>query len=325
MFRTTLEITPQPYAIGHCSSLALLGSCFSEKIGAKLIEHKFDALINPFGTLFHPRSICQLITKSIKKEPLNADSMLLHDERYLSHELHSSLNAASREELQHLFSNQSRILSGTLSKANFLIITMGTALEYIHKETGQHVANCHKVPQKHFNRKLTSLDALHDSFAEAHQILQELNPQIEILLTVSPVRHTKDSIELNSVSKASLRLACADWSRDYDNVHYFPSYEIMMDDLRDYRYYEKDLVHPNEQAIDYIWNQFSQTFFVPKTKELNTKIQKINRAIAHRAFNPNSKAHQKFLKQTLSDMEELNEVVSFQREIDSLKSQIIYD
>lgn len=319
MFRTEIEPINIPFNIDHSSQLVLLGSCFSENIGDRLTQSKFKATINPFGTLFHPLSIFNLL----EKEALNEQLIIERDGQFISHELHSSITAIDAEELQLKFKGLKAKLNDQLRTASVLVLTFGTALEYQYKIEGQHIANCHKVPQSHFDRKLSSTEGIAGTFDSLQTHLKALNPNLKTLLTVSPVRHTKDSLSVNNVSKSILRTACHLIQESYDTVYYFPSYEIMMDDLRDYRFYEKDLIHPNEQAIDYIWQKFGETFFIADTQKLNSQIAKLQRAISHKAFNPRSEKHQLFLKNTLSEFENLDQQISFQHEIEMIKSQII--
>jgi hypothetical protein len=325
MFRTALSPEPAPFQLDHQSQIVLLGSCFSENIGERLSHHKFKTSINPFGTLFHPFSIFNLISKTIDQSPLDDWSILDQEDLHLSHQLHSSFKADSPKALQHSFQASTETLLVTLKEANLLVLTLGTAFAYQLERNGEHVANCHKVPQSQFTRRLTSSDEIHNAFETVYQKLKALNPLLKVLLTVSPVRHTKDGLKQNSVSKSILRTAAELVKDQFEDVFYFPAYEIMMDDLRDYRFYDKDMIHPNEQAIDYIWDLFGQSYFSPATQALSDKIAKLKRSVAHKAFNPTSPAHQIFLKRTLAELMELNEQLPFDAEIEAVKSQLLND
>lgn len=325
MFRTEIEAKSYPFKIHHKSNLVMLGSCFTETIGTRLVDHKFSVLKNPFGTLFHPISIFNLIEKSLSKVNIDDWSIIDQDDAFISHQLHSSQKAKSKDGLLSNFQDAAEALKFKLTKAKVLVLTLGTAFEFRSKSNGKHVANCHKVPQSNFTRHLSTINEIIELFQHIHDLLKTINPDLNILLTVSPVRHTKDTIELNSASKSTLRVTCLQMEMQFKDVHYFPSYEIMMDDLRDYRFYEKDMIHPNEQAIDYIWNFFEHSFCNESTQEMNKKIRQVRQSLAHKAFNNNSEAHQKFLKRTLDQLQELNEHLPFDEEIERIKAQLIND
>lgn len=323
MFRTKIEQKTSDIQLNHNQSIISIGSCFSDNIGERLKAHKFKISINPYGTVFNPLSIFKLLECAISGEHLSETSLLKRDGQYLSYDLHSDFKATTAKALQHQFHQINQQTKKDLQKCSLLVITFGTSWIYEKKRGKDLVSNCHKVPQKEFDKRLLNLDEILSSFFELETKLEEINPELNILLTVSPIRHTRSGIVNNSKSKSNLILACHYIQKMAKNVHYYPSYEIMLDDLRDYRFYEKDMVHPNELAIDYIWDHFSDTFFNSKTKKLNTQIEKAQRSVAHRAFNPNSAQHQKFLSRTLNELHELNKKVSFQKEIDFIKSQII--
>ena len=325
MFRTEIEAKSYSFKIDHKSEVVMLGSCFSETIGSRLLDHKFSVLKNPFGTLFHPISIFNLIEKSINNEKIDDWSIIDQDNAFISHQLHSSKKAKSKDDLLSNFQEMAEALKIKLTKAEVLVLTLGTAFEFRSKSNGKHVANCHKVPQSNFTKHLCTIHEIIQGFQHIDDLLKTINPDLKILLTVSPVRHTKDSIELNSSSKSTLRVACLQMETQFNDVHYFPSYEIMMDDLRDYRFYEKDLIHPNEQAIDYIWNFLEHSFFNESTRDMNNKIRQVRQSLAHKAFNPDSEAHQKFLKRTLEQLQELNEQLPFNEEIERIKAQLTND
>jgi hypothetical protein len=196
-----------------------------------------------------------------------------------------------------LYTINNRITKGTkhLKQAKFLLITLGTAYVYEEKSSRQVVANCHKVPNFNFNKKLLTKQEIIDSYTKTLVKIKDLNPDINIVFTLSPVRHIKDGVIENKRSKAILLTAIHELVEQNDNVSYFPSYEIMMDDLRDYRFYEKDMIHPNQVAIDYIWDKFSKVYFTDETKQLIKEVESLKKDLAHKPFNENSKEHQKFM------------------------------
>ena len=325
MFRTEIEQNPNDFQLNHRKSIISIGSCFSENIGDRLKVHKFKISINPYGTIFNPLSIFRLLEHAISGEHLSETSLLKRDGQYMSYDLHSDFKTSTPKLLKYQFDQINQQVRRDLKKASLLLITFGTSWIYEKKLGKELVSNCHKVPQKEFDKRLLNLDEILSSFFKLQAKLEEINPELTILLTVSPIRHTRSGIVNNSKSKSNLIMACHYLQKMLKNVHYYPSYEIMIDDLRDYRYYEKDMIHPNELAIDYIWDHFSDTFFNSKTKKLNAQIEKAQRSVAHKAFNPNSAQHQKFLSQTLNELQELNKQVPFQKEIDYIKSQIIHE
>ncbi|MDP5120068.1 MAG: GSCFA domain-containing protein, partial [Spirosomaceae bacterium] len=248
-FRTEIEPVNPGFEINLHDGIMTVGSCFSEIIGNKLSENKLNCLSNPFGTVFNPLSIFKLLHQSLSKQPLDQDLFTENNDDYWNHfDFHSKFSADSRQNLEHELSSIYDSVFQVLSSAKVLIITLGTANVYELKSNNQVVANCHKQPQKLFNRRLLTLKEIQDDFQQFYDLLQVANNKIKIILTVSPVRHTRDGLNNNSVSKSILRTACHLIQQDNADVGYFPSYEIMMDDLRDYRFYKSDLIHPNEMA-----------------------------------------------------------------------------
>ena len=210
-----------------------------------------------------------------------------------------------------------------LQEARVLIITTGTAFVYEQKSLQLAVANCHKQAQKDFLRRLSSLEEMHTGFEKFYYALKKHNPAIKIILTVSPVRHIKDSLELNSVSKSLLRLLAHQTCERYPELSYFPSYELQLDDLRDYRFYGRDLLHPSEEAEDYIWEKFISTYFSEESRKFLKEWQGIKRALSHRPFNPASEAHQSFIRKTIKKLEDFPYQVDVSEEILQLKSQLL--
>jgi len=226
-------------------------------------------------------------------------------------DFHSKFAAGSKDEVRDLIKKQL-----PFHASDILIITYGTSWVYRHKTTGKVVANCHKRPQSEFEKVLLTVDEIVSSFAELRGFLEE--PQ-KIIVTLSPVRHIKDTLELNSVSKAILRTAIHEIQKSFLNIDYFPAYEIMMDDLRDYRFYEADMIHPSRMAIDYIWDKFGEKYFSEETRQINKKWGKIARALNHRVFNEGTEEHRKFLKGLLKELEEMRSEVEVSGEIDYVK------
>ena len=322
MFRTEVKIPVGSHSIGLDDPIVSLGSCFSEMIGSRLLDSKFNVLNNPFGTIYHPVAITQLIEMALADGKPTTDSYLLNKEVWHNYYFHSRLSSVRKEELQKNIEEKLEALKDYLSKSKWLIITLGSAFGYERVGNGELVANCHKMPAKLFNKRLYVAEKIITKFNSTLEVLKRINPEIKILLTVSPVRHIKDSLTLNSVSKSILRLACHDLQEQYKDVYYFPSYEIMMDDLRDYRFYSDDLIHPNKQGEDYIWGKFSEGFFESKTLKTLKKWSALKRSLNHKPFNPNTQEHLKFLKNRLQDLKEFESELNVSTEIKEVSQRI---
>lgn len=322
MFRTEIENLHIPISISHQDQLMTLGSCFAEEIGQRLMSNKFSTQVNPFGTIFNPLSIIELINLALAPTAIIEDAMLQRDGLYYNYKLHSSFNHETKKGLLKKIQDQFKDARKHLSETKVLFLTFGTTWVYQDKESQMLVANCHKQPQKTFDKYLLSVEEIVTAFMGMKESLQEVNPALQIVLTVSPVRHTKETLSLNSASKSVLRLACHYLSEMSEDAHYFPSYEVVQDDLRDYRFYKKDLIHPNEQAIDYIWEVFIKTFCTPNTKKTLNAWQKVSRSLSHEPFNPKDEKYRKFLLQTLNKLQNLKDQLDVEQEINQVKAQL---
>ncbi len=302
-FRTELPITPAPL-IDHGTRIITTGSCFSDNIGEKLTQSKFNTLVNPLGTCYNPISI----HKGLMMQKVDDDLFVESEGSWKHFDFHSKFFAGSKEELRAVLQKQ---LEG--GHHDIIIITYGTSWVYKHKVTGKIVSNCHKRPQSEFEKILLTPDEIIRSFEELQS-----NTRAKIIVTLSPVRHTKDTLELNSVSKSVLRYAI----HRFRNAEYFPAYEIMMDDLRDYRFYEADMIHPSDVAIGYIWEKFGERYFSKETKALNARWQKIFRSVNHRPFNEGSQQYKNFLRGVLKDLEGVSSTMEVKREIEEIKTRL---
>ncbi len=321
-FRTLLPPLKAGPKIGLQEPVLTIGSCFAEGIGHKLAANKFKVLVNPFGTIFDPLSVSRLLTASMARQEVTTTSFIRSEGLYKSLELHSSFAATGKGELQEKIKARLSQVHDHLRTARWLLITFGTAYIYKYLATGKYIANCQKLPARSFQRELVPVSQLQEEFRMAIRKLQSFNPGLGIILTVSPVRHLKDGLEQNSLSKAVLRCLCHELASTSNRIIYYPAYELMMDDLRDYRFYKEDMLHPTEQAIDYIWQHFSQSFFTADTLDFLQQWQKLSHALQHKAFNPASAAHQQFLQQTLNGLNKLKNKVDVTNEIKRLKKQI---
>ncbi|WP_341220477.1 GSCFA domain-containing protein [Polaribacter atrinae] len=282
--------------IDYNSKILLLGSCFSENIGNKLSYYKFQTYQNPFGILFHPKAIENSITNAINEKVYTEEDLIFQNERWHCFNAHSSLSAPDKNELLNNLNSAILSTNKNLKEASHLIITLGTSWVYRFIETDTIVANCHKVPQKKFLKELLTVDEISESLEAIIVLLKSINKNIHILFTVSPVRHLKDGFIENTQSKAHLITAIHTVISSRENTYYFPSYEIMMDELRDYRFYAEDMIHPNKTAINYIWERFNETWFSEGSKLTMQEIETIQKGILHRPFNKNSAQHQQFLQ-----------------------------
>jgi len=270
------------FEISHKDPIFLVGSCFAENIGKILEAYKFKVHINPNGILFNPASVLDCLETLVEEKSGDEKYFLEREGIHLSYKHHSSVNATSKTELAQKTKVIHSEANSQLAQSKFLIITFGTAFVYKHKALGTIVANCHKQPQETFEKQLLEVDEIVKNYSNLIKKIRILNPGIKIIFTVSPVKYLKDGLEANNLSKAVLLLAVHKLTESHPGCYYFPAYELVNDDLRDHRFYKKDLAHPNDLAIDYIWEKFSQTCFDAKTLELNKQIQKLNQALAHR-------------------------------------------
>ncbi len=277
-------------------------------MGAKFQYFKFQNLTNPFGILFHPLAIEKLITFALSKKKFTANDVFFHNERWHCFDVHSELSHPDKEVLLQNLNETLTVTRNYLKEATHCIITLGTAWIYRYKKTGLHVANCHKVPQKEFEKVLLSVEEIKKSLENITGMVKRLNPEISFIYTISPVRHLKDGFTENQVSKSHLisaiyKLQNAELIEE--NAYYFPSYEIMMDELRDYRFYAEDMIHPNQTAIDYIWNRFSENCISPDVISVMNEVDAIQKSLAHKPFNPDSESHLQFLRNLKLQIEKL--------------------
>ena len=292
---TQIPIAKADHQIDYESGLLLLGSCFSENIGAKFEYFKFKSLSNPFGILFHPLAIQKVLQRSVHQRKFTEADIFFWNERWHCFEVHSDLSALSKEEFLERLNQALETTLEHLKMSTHLMITLGTAWVYRNKKSGETVANCHKVPQSNFGKELLGIDEIKASLEAMVSTIRSINPKVTLMFTVSPVRHLKDGFIANQRSKAHLISAIHEVVKK-KQVSYFPSYEIMMDELRDYRFYSPDLVHPNETAINYIWEKFKDTQISEAAFKTMGEVEAIQKGLMHRAFNPTSEANRKFQK-----------------------------
>jgi hypothetical protein len=296
--QTKIKLKPNQFnQIDYNSKVLLLGSCFSENIGKKFEYLKFQQKQNPFGILFHPLAIETLITNVINEKQYTSDDIFLHNEQWHCYDAHSRLSNSSKEQLLQDLNDNIANAHQFLNEASHVVITLGTAWVYRFIETDAFVANCHKIPQKKFLKELLSVEKITESLEAIMSLVRSINPKVTFIFTVSPVRHIKDGFVENMQSKAHLITAIHHVVEPRSHNYYFPSYELVMDELRDYRFYNADMLHPNTTAINYIWERFVAVWISQETQTTIQSVEEIQKGIAHRPFNPKSDAHQAFLKQ----------------------------
>ena len=299
MFRTELLLPVSDWKISHESQVLSLGSCFAENIGGRLLEAKFPLNLNPFGIVYNPISTVGVLNDLIDNQQFTKENIFFHRERWHSFSHHSRFSHADENICLEQINTAVETGHKQFRKADVLLVTLGTAHVFFHKELKRVVNNCHQLPTNDFERRLLHTNEISRSLAATFQLMKILRPEIRIILTISPVRHLRDGLTESKLSKSILRVAVDELCKTFNFVDYFPSYEIMMDDLRDYRFYAADMVHPNEVAVDYIWEKFSNTYFDESTKQLIEQTQKLRQAMLHRPFNSDSDAHRAFLAKHL--------------------------
>ena len=301
-FRTKIPISKSNTLIDYNSRIVSLGSCFAENMAEKFEYFKFQNTVNPFGIIFNPVSIEKLVARAINQEEFTENDIFFHNERWHCYEVHSDLSHDNKEQF---LENLNRILVGfyfQIQKASHFIITYGTSWVYRNIGTNQIVANCHKVPQKEFEKEIVSVERIVKSIQNTIDLIQKINSNSHFIFTISPVRHIKDGFVENQRSKAHLISALHSSNFQLPTSSYFPSFEILMDELRDYRFYAEDMLHPNQTAINYIWEQFFLTQIKEEIYAVMNEVCSIQKGLRHRPFDPNSKSHQQFLSKLRDKM-----------------------
>jgi lysophospholipase L1-like esterase len=304
--------------IDYHSNILLLGSCFVENIGKKFEYFKFQNLQNPLGIQFNSVVIERIITNTINKKVYLDNDVFFHNERWHCYDAHSNLNASSKEDLLHNLNHAIESTAKQLNNSTHIVITLGTAWVYKNIETDKVVANCHKVPQKQFKKELLSIEAILENLESIIDKIRHINPDISVIFTVSPVRHLKDGFVENQLSKAHLISAIHQFINqklaiNNQRSYYFPSYEIMMDELRDYRFYAEDMIHPNQTAISYIWEKFRNVWISNNAYEIMTEVEVIQKGMLHEPFNKDGKEYLDFKKNLELKQIQLKEKFSYMR------------
>jgi len=328
-FRTELTPTPVHLPLEAGASVVAIGSCFAERMGGRLVSAKFRALVNPFGTVYHPLAMLRLMQLALAGEPLPEAGIRRHPQTGLWHsfDAHSLFNAPSREALRAHWEAVAAETRAALLHADALMLTFGTALGRFRQGENEHeggilVANCHQYPAALFTQQMASVPVLTAAYTAFLQHYTALVPRARIIVTVSPVRHVRDTLPVNAVSKSVLRLLCHELETHFSQVAYFPAYELLLDDLRDYRFYGDDLIHPSAFAEQYIWGKFAESCFSSDARAFMARWEKLRVSLAHRPFNPATPAHRAFLEDLRGQLLLLGKGVSVAEEVAEVERRL---
>lgn len=303
---TRISIPKVPFTFSHTEQTVLLGSCFAENIGKKLEENKFKIDLNPFGTLYNPSSIAEAIRLLLRPEPFTSNDLFRHDGVYHSFSHHSRFSSPSETKCLEKINSRLFVSADAIRKARRMIVTFGTAWVYRLKNSEQIVSNCHKLPERMFDRSMLAVNEIVAEWKRLLLSLWEDNPELKVLFTVSPIRHWRDGAHGNQLSKATLLLAIEGLQKEFPGqTAYFPAYEIMMDELRDYRFYADDMMHPSPLAVEYIWERFMEGMLSREAQGILKEWKEIQKAIHHKPFQPESDAYRHFISQTLLKIERI--------------------
>ncbi len=305
-FTTPITIPKNNFPIDFSSEIITLGSCFSDSMGVKFKHYKFSVNANPFGVIFNPISIEKLIKRAVDVDWFTENDLVYHQELWHSFDVHSDFSSTDKSLMLNQLNSTLKDFVEYLKSASHCYITFGSAWVYVENQSNQVVSNCHKFPQINFKKKLLSVDEIEKSVKATIALIKHINSTCNLIFTVSPVRHIKDGFVENQRSKSHLITAIHNCISSNNN--YFPSFEIMIDELRDYRFYASDMLHPSQIALDYIWEKFSISSIDTKLKDILLEIDSIQKSLAHRAFNPATESHKKFLKNLDSKIQKLQSI-----------------
>ena len=291
--------------IKYIDPVFMAGSCFSEHISDKLDRYKYDVVSNPFGILYNPSSLALSLDRIARLDFYDADELVLHDGLYHSMDHHGAFSGKNKGEVIAKINLSIQQANAHLKKSKVICISPGTAKVYRYLRTAAIAGNCHKIPQPHFTYETLTLSQCIEAFEHTLVSIGKLASAARIIWTVSPVRHTRDGLVENQRSKSTLILAIEEVIRNHPQSSYFPAYEIMMDQLRDYRYYARDLIHPSPVAVDIIWDIFCDAYIDPQERVHHAAIEKINRAMEHRALHDDPEAIRSFAKGQLKNIDQM--------------------
>lgn len=323
-FKTTIDVPHSAFEISHAQKGMSVGSCFSTNIGSRLHNAKFPILVNPLGTIYNPVSIANTIDLLLGTKAFDEQQIFFANGVWQSYYLHTSFSSVTKDEVLRKFQAVKEDFQQNFKSLDYVILTLGTAWVYELKSSKQIVNNCHKTPASQFNRRRLSVAECVSVLKHAIEQLRNENPNLHVIFTVSPIRHWKDGAHENQVSKSTLFLAIEELQNSLRNIFYFPAYELLMDDLRDYRFYADDMLHPSDVAIEYIWKKFSETYFSKETKDVIKQIDSIQKALEHKPFNAESEAYKEFLtkQKLLCDDIQTKYHICMREELSDFNSQL---
>ena len=304
-FRTPVEWHGESEEIKYSDHVLLMGSCFAENVGGLLLENKFSCDVNPFGILYNPLSIAKALRQMLDGKVYTMDDLFDSGGQWHSWMHHSSFSSTDADECLNRINSRLEKAASALPRTSWLIMTWGTA--FVYEKDSEIVGNCHKQPDRLFTRRLLDVDTICGEWNDTLREAKQRFPGLKVMLSVSPIRNLKDGLHGNQISKSVLLLAIDRLCRELDFCHYFPSYEIVMDELRDYRFYAEDMLHPSPLAVKYIWECFCSTYMSKDTQRVMKEWADIQKGLAHRPFNPDSDAYRRFLSQIVLKIEELKE------------------
>ena len=323
IFFSHIELPKSFIDISYLDFNMFLGSCFAENMGNKFVEHKFPVDLNPFGVLYNPASIACSIKRLMENKLFDGEELFFHEGLYHSFSHHSIFSDTSKEACLQKINRRIALSTDNLKKTNRLFITFGTAYAYRLMETDRVVANCHKLPAHLFVRKCLSIKQIVEQWEELLSDLLRMNKGLKLIFSVSPVRYWQDGVHENQLSKSILLLAIEELRvRFPDEIVYFPAYELMLDELRDYRFYAEDLFHLSDMAIQFIWERLVDTCMNEQTKQLMKEVSQIRKALNHKPFNCKNESYKQFISQTLLKIEQLSTktpYLCFKNEIEEMK------
>jgi len=318
---TYVDIPETPFKISYGSKLIFLGSCFADAIGKKMQELKFQVCSNPFGVLYNPVSITTSLKLLLNKEIFTENDIQFENELWFSFSHYTLFSDTNPQKCLERINKSFKIAKNFIRSSDILVITLGTSWVYELRSTGNAVANCHKLPAALFNRYFSTTEESAEKLKIIILELRKVNPNLKVIFTVSPVRHWKDGAIENQRSKAALILAVVKLQREIDNIYYFPAYEIFMDELRDYRFYASDMLHPSEQAINYTWEKFANAFFISTDLKIINNVERILNSIKHKPRHKDTQSYTRFIRSIINKINELqnsNTFIDFQSELEDL-------
>jgi len=310
-FRTIVKAPMMQPQISWEDGIMAIGSCFTQSIGEAFQRRKFNIDINPFGIQYNPASIAMSLQRMLSATLYTEDDLIFHGEKWHSLDHHGDFSHADKDQCLLHINQRLELAHEHIRQAKFLLLTFGTNRFFWHKEQQKIVANCHKIPAAEFESQTMSVKDILAELESVISSIRQINPEIKVVFTISPVRYKADSVSENTLAKSTLALAIHQMQKRISGTYYFPAYEIQLDDLRDYRFYAEDMNHPSKDAIDYIWEECSSAMIHQDTRSAMQEAEAIARAAAHRPVDPHSPSHQKFCEQQLQKINVLEQRFPF--------------